>query len=89
MNHPAGPGKLELRVCKALMFFGTITVTESVRYRSMAPSRSWLTGIFAPLGSYDSHDNLTRDNYGNVVCPEGLYWFRIARLPLLVGCISD
>ena len=33
----------------------------------MVPSRSWLTGISSRLGSYDSHDNLTRDKYGNVV----------------------
>ena len=45
MNRPAGPGKWSVRVCKVLTFSETSTVTGSARYRSMAPSRSWLTDI--------------------------------------------
>ena len=39
--------------------------TGWARFRSMVPSRSWLTDI--SFGSAQDYDDLTRDRYGNVV----------------------
>ena len=50
-----------------LTFSGTSTETGSARYQIDGSKQVLVDKYFVRLGSYDSHDDLTRDKYGNVV----------------------
>ena len=51
----------------ALTFCGTNTETGSAKFRSMAQSRSWLTGISFGSAHMTRMTTLPPDKYGNVV----------------------